>query len=80
MSSSENRQYSDEELGLIVQRASELQDQASETGAEALPSPTVPPSLPTGVTLQAVREIADAILASKVGLRQACAKLLGDDQ
>jgi 3-deoxy-D-manno-octulosonate 8-phosphate phosphatase (KDO 8-P phosphatase) len=28
----------------------------------------------------AVREIADAILASKVGLRQACAKLLGDDQ
>ena len=28
----------------------------------------------------AVREIADAILASKVGLRQACVKLLGDDQ
>ncbi len=80
MKSRKGREYSDEELGLIVQRASQLQDQASETRANALPARTVPPSLPRGLTLQAVKEIAGEVGVEARFVDQAAASLLIDSE
>lgn len=74
------RRYSDEELALIVQRASELQDQAGDLGAVAhLERPAVP-SPATGLTLQAVREIADEVGLEPRFVEEAAASLAHDSE
>lgn len=61
MVDTDNRRYSDEELALIVRRASELQDRAGEADGAPRLDGTVFPSPNEGLTLEAVREIAEGV-------------------
>ncbi len=71
-----NRRYSDEEFALILQRASKLQDRADGVARSRGDSGGAPES--SGLSLQAVREIAEEVGLETRFIDQAAASLLRD--
>ena len=78
MSDKPGRRYSDEELALIVERASALQDRAGEARAVAPPDATDIPATDAGLTLEAVHEIAEEVGLERRFVEEAAASLAYD--